>query len=1433
VNILYLEDNPNDALLTQRALSKATPAIEVDVVHTLKDAFQRMENPPKNYDLVLTDLNLPDGTGLSLLNFIRSKDLPYAVVVVTGQSDEEIAIAALKAGADDYIPKREDYLSKLPATLYSAFERHHAEIALRSRSLQILYAESDKSDIEQTNQHIVRHAAHIQIEYVNKAGKLLEILSSPSLKEKYDVILLDYLMPDINALELLKDLLETRKLDIPVVLVTGHGSEEVVAQAVKLGASDFVVKNPGYLFKLPAVLENAFNRTELLREQAALREAEARYRVLVEQSPVATYVDNIDDSSSTFYISNRIEEICGYPISDWVTNKDFWLSIIHPDDLERVSAENIRTNQSFGPFKMEYRMRARDGQTIWVRDEAIMMLDEEGHPHHWQGVILNITEQKHAEESLRRRDAIMEAISAAAGKFLITSWRENILSVLQQLGQAADASSTYIFKNRVSSEGRIVADQIYVWESKSPDEVSRAIGFDFHKEGFTRWIPLMSQGRPIYGNVSEMSPTEREYFTSLGILSVACMPIFVNKVWWGFIGFDECKNERDWQSTEIDALSTCANILGAAIQRLDAESALQRQLAELTVLQAVSSTGMKSADIDELVSITTQTIGNMLYPDNCGVFLYDELRDALVRHPSYRGLTDNLPTKPIPPGQGIVGQVFVKGESILIPDVAQFPKYIAIHPDIKSEMAAPLRIGDRIVGVLNVESRELAHFTSDDLRLMNTIAGQLSTAAEKIRLLESERRRLQESETLQQAAAVLSTSLDLEIVLNTILNSVKKVVPYDSACIFLAEHESPALSIVAAQGFTDNSEILHITFNEPSDLLKLVSHTRQIVIIDDVQKDARYRKWGPEPEKIHGWMGVPLISRDEIIGYLTLDNYKTNAYSTSNAVLTQTFAYQAAAVISNASLYEETRRRLRELEVVNRISSILRMAVTEEEMLPQLLHETLDALGTDSGAVWLVSPNQIHQVAAQGWFSSLKITRMGKEDGLVGHILSTENPYPVVDFRSDENISEGNRESIPPGWSGAGIPIRISNEMIGVLFASVLHPRKLTNSEYNLLTTITEMAGNAIHRAQLYNRSEKQVERLTALHDVDAAIGSSFDLRTMLEIIIDHVVKQLDVDAASILLYNPFSQTLDFSIGRGFRTAISQGLKIKLGQSLAGKASLNNQMTTITDIREAGQVPKHFHQEGFLSYFNVPLNAKGQIKGILEVFLRKPYFPAPDWLEFLSSLGGQTAIAIDNAQLFSNLQRSNIELEMAYDTTLEGWGKALEIRDQETEGHTQRVTEMTLRIARKLGFDGEDLVQIRRGAFLHDIGKMGIPDEILRKPGTLTDQEWVIMRKHVDYAYTLLSPIEYLQKALDIPYCHHERWNGNGYPRGLKKEEIPTPARIFAVIDVWDALLSDRPYRGAWARDKVIKYINEQAGIQFDPEIVKVFMEMVESGEMD
>lgn len=192
------------------------------------------------------------------------------------------------------------------------------------------------------------------------------------------------------------------------------------------------------------------------------------------------------------------------------------------------------------------------------------------------------------------------------------------------------------------------------------------------------------------------------------------------------------------------------------------------------------------------------------------------------------------------------------------------------------------------------------------------------------------------------------------------------------------------------------------------------------------------------------------------------------------------------------------------------------------------------------------------------------------------------------------------------------------------------------------------------------------------------------------------------------------------------------------------------------------------------------------------------------------------------------LQKAHKRLLEAYEATIEGWSHALDLRDRETEGHSGRVAELTIRLAQAMEMSEEEIVHIRRGALLHDMGKIGIPDSILHKPAELSDEEWAVMEKHPQFAFQMLSSIEYLRESLDIPYFHHEKWNGTGYPQGMRGEQIPIAARIFAVADVWDALTSDRPYRPAWSREEALAYIREQSGIHFDPQVVEVFFKVIE-----
>lgn len=196
-----------------------------------------------------------------------------------------------------------------------------------------------------------------------------------------------------------------------------------------------------------------------------------------------------------------------------------------------------------------------------------------------------------------------------------------------------------------------------------------------------------------------------------------------------------------------------------------------------------------------------------------------------------------------------------------------------------------------------------------------------------------------------------------------------------------------------------------------------------------------------------------------------------------------------------------------------------------------------------------------------------------------------------------------------------------------------------------------------------------------------------------------------------------------------------------------------------------------------------------------------------------------------SASLTQVLQRANVELTVAYDATVEAFARAMELREGEPLGHTRQVAEVTVNLSQAMGVPIPQHPHIRRGAYLHDIGKLAVPEVILKKAGPLSDEEWAVVRQHPQHAYDLLSPIVYLYQAIDIPYCHHERWDGKGYPQGLKGEQIPRAARIFAVVDVWDSLISDRPQRKAWTDSQAMEYLREQAGKHFDPEVVNTFLD--------
>lgn len=352
---------------------------------------------------------------------------------------------------------------------------------------------------------------------------------------------------------------------------------------------------------------------------------------------------------------------------------------------------------------------------------------------------------------------------------------------------------------------------------------------------------------------------------------------------------------------------------------------------------------------------------------------------------------------------------------------------------------------------------------------------------------------------------------------------------------------------------------------------------------------------------------------------------------------------------------------------------------------------------------------------------------------------------------------------------------------------------------------------------------------LEAINHIIFAAGGGTNPLISISTLLDQIARQLNVDAVAVLLRSS-PAVLRFAAGRGFHTGDIQQLDVELADGYAGRAFLNHEIAGISDLGLYGDNSKRYDllvAEEFKSYYVAPLFATNHDLGVLEVFHHLPMSPRLEWLEFVWFLAQNLAQALQSAQLPENGMPLPASQEIPYQGMIEGWVRALDMCDGETVNHTWRVTELTRQLAEAIGVPANELVHYTYGALLHDIGKLGVPNEMLNKPGPLTDAEWQIMHQHPEYAYQWLKPIPCLQPALDIPLYHHEKWDGSGYPGGLVRDEIPLAARIFAVVDVWDALQSDRPYRKAWSQSQALDYIKQQAGKHFDPQVVEAFLNFV------
>lgn len=683
--------------------------------------------------------------------------------------------------------------------------------------------------------------------------------------------------------------------------------------------------------------------------------------------------------------------------------------------------------------------------------------------------------------------------------------------------------------------------------------------------------------------------------------------------------------------------------------------------------------------------------------------------------------------------------------------------------------------------------------------------------------------REQELEAIAAMSGALRSFAPKQQIMPIILQELNKLVKVDGSAISWIDEESGKVSVELGFGEWKSWTGTMLPFGQG--VIPAADETNQLY----VDEKAAYRNasdWPGPLGKIQTVARIPLIANKQTSGELWLGRKET--FNKKDLRILITLSDISANAIRNAELYKQVEDKVATLASLYDAGLALNGLLEPHAQLEFLLDIAKKELHAERMIFLKYIPAESCYVADSclGFQEELQTAiyqnRYPPDGGQDSSSwLKTDNlPLNIPDIAGNFIFSLGDVEAHSVFW----VPVQHGNNILGILGAMSSKINAFDHNQERLLVLFANQAAVAMENAGLLFDTRVHVQRLESLRKIDETINSSLDLDITTSVLLDQITGQLNVDAADILIFDPVTTNLVDINTRGFTTAEFQRSIVDFVPGLAGRVVEDRQIVHVSGLDLINIDSPIINEEHFVEYYGVPLVSKGILKGVLEIFHRSPLIIDKAWLAFLETLAGQAAIAIEGIGMFENLQRSNKELTLAYDATIEGWSRAMDLRDKETEGHTQRVAAMTIQLAGLLGLAKESLIHIRRGALLHDIGKLGVPDQILFKPGPLDEDEWIAMKKHPGFAYQMLLPIEYLRPALDIPYCHHEKWDGTGYPRGLKGEQIPLAARIFTIVDVWDALRSDRPYRLAWTTKKTIEHIKSGSGTHFDPRLVNAFL---------
>jgi HD-GYP domain-containing protein (c-di-GMP phosphodiesterase class II) len=690
---------------------------------------------------------------------------------------------------------------------------------------------------------------------------------------------------------------------------------------------------------------------------------------------------------------------------------------------------------------------------------------------------------------------------------------------------------------------------------------------------------------------------------------------------------------------------------------------------------------------------------------------------------------------------------------------------------------------------------------------------------------------------INQAGAMINTILDLDDLLDEVINLIRNLFNLENCAILLRDKDSGVLYIRKAVGYPE--EVVR-EFRAPLNrgVTGWVAATGIPEIIPDVKKDIRYIRGVSNGASE---MAVPLKIRDEIIGVLDVESPNVSYFTQEHLEYLSIFATQVATAVNNARLHEEIvtktgllEKKVHNLESLATVSHALASILDLDILLNKILDQIMSVFGFTTCSILLMDEAEqvLYPAVSRGYSDTvLKQVRLRSGEGITGTVYKTGAATIVPSVKKDPRYVQG----LPDGGSEICVPLQVRRKILGVIDAESPQENYFTQDDLKLLSIFASNAAVAINNARIHREVEEKNRQLN--RNLDEKIRLNQELKLYSDRITD-INKSLEKRVKELWTLHETSKAITSSLD------LDDTLKsiVTLGQQII-KSSVSTIRLIDSESHEFKVQALFSHRDGSIpipqgdyalelltpmlkSTLDAPLEVAGQTIGVFELFSFDEQAFSESDRQMLKTLAAQAAIAIENARLFEKTQQTYYE-------TIKSLAQALEARDEYTRGHSDRVTSLALSIARAMNLCEEESQLIEYAGLLHDIGKIGIPDRILKKPDALTEEERRDIRSHPAFGDSILSPIRFLQKAQATVLYHHERMDGSGYPEGLRGEDIPVTARIVAVADVYDAMTSDRPYRKALSDEDAVRELRDHAGTKYDAKVVEAFLGLLDQMRED